>query len=73
MKALQKRLRTLERKNSQNQHGPFVFRSIEEARAAGATGCVLIVGALMDEAEWTAAAREQQVALLREVASDEKH
>lgn len=67
MKAFARRLAAIERKQGQHQHGPFVFRTIEEARAAGATGCVLIIGDLMDEAEWVKAARAQQATLVREV------
>ncbi len=66
MKSIDARLRAIERQRGQHQHGPFVFRTIEEARAAGATGCVLIVGDLMDEAEWVKAARAQQAGIKME-------
>jgi len=53
----------LEARRRRNALGQFVFESIEAAQRAGATGGVLIVGAVLERAEWAAAAKVQQAAL----------
>ena len=65
MKSINVRVAHLEalRERTGPKHG-CVFASIEDARAAGATGGILIISAVMGVAEWNEMAAAQQAQLV---------
>ena len=73
MKALSKRLRLLERQRQRQTVAPFCFASMADAVAAGATGGLLIVGPVMEPAEWCALAKAQQTELLKGLYDETTH
>lgn len=71
MKTLKARIARLERQKP--GHGRFVYPSMEAARAAGATGGLLIVRGVMTLDEWMRVAPAQQAKLLESIHRETTH
>ena len=71
MKALARRLAAVEYRRAQHQHRRIVWPTVADARRAGVTWPILVIGDVLPADEWAVLAKKQQSELLRGI-HDEK-